>query len=132
MGTTARIILLTLSVGLASGAKAEPDFSSANSQLPACKAFVNRQYSGDGVSTSLALGYCAGVVSGIAFTMDDSGLAKACAHIPDGVTTGQEVQVVIRYLEQRPNRLHEPFKELAIEALANAWPCRDAKLAPKR
>ena len=44
MGTTAaRIVLLTLAVGLASGAKAEPDIYSANYVLPACKALANNQ-----------------------------------------------------------------------------------------
>jgi Rap1a immunity proteins len=127
MGTTAALIILVgLAVGLATGAKAEPDFSSANFLILGSKAFANQQ-SGGGVS-----GYCVGLVEGIAFFMADSGLANACAHIPDGVTVGQQIQVVVRYLEQRPNRLHEDFKWLAIEALADAWPCRDAKLVPKR
>jgi hypothetical protein len=129
MGTTARTILLALSVGLASGAKAEVDRNSANYLLPACKAFVDG-HSSEGASL-VAQGYCGGLVSGVALIMGDSGLPYACAHIPDGVTTGQQVRVVIRYLEQRPNRLHEPFKELAVEALANAWPCRDAKVMPR-
>jgi Rap1a immunity proteins len=129
MGTTAaRIILLTLAVGLASGAKAEPDRNSANFRLPGCKAFANPQSSDD----PLGQGYCAGTVSGIAFIIKDGGYPNACAHIPQGVTTGQEVQVVVRYMEQRPNRLHESFKELVAEALASGWPCRDAKLVPKR
>jgi Rap1a immunity proteins len=133
MGTTAaRIILLTLALGLAGGAKAEPDINSANFHLLGCKAFANGQYSGDGVRTSLTAGYCVGAVTGIAFIIKDSGLARACAHIPDAVTVGHEIQVVVRYMEQRPNRLHEPFMGLVVEALADAWPCRDVKLAPKR
>jgi hypothetical protein len=127
MGTTARIILLALAVGLASGAKAEPDMRSANSRLPGCKAFV------DGRSDDpIGQGYCAGLVEGIALWVGSSGLAYACAHIPAGVTSGQTVQVVVRYMEQRPNRLHEPFAVLAAQALADAWPCRDVKLGPKR
>jgi hypothetical protein len=87
--------LLTLAVGLAGGAKAEPDLDSANYQLPGCKAFANPSEA----KSPLAQGFCAGTVSGIAFIIADSGHASACAHIPDGVTIGQEVQVVVRYAD---------------------------------
>jgi hypothetical protein len=129
MGATARIILLTLAVGLASGAKAEPDINSANYRLPACKAFVGR-YSNE--RSFVSQGVCAGLVSGVAWTIGNGGLAGACAHIPAEVTVDQEIQVVVRYVEARPNRLHEPSPGLALEALVDAWPCRDAKMAPKR
>jgi len=34
------------------------------------------------------------------------------------------VRVVVRYIEQRPGRMHENFLRLANEALTEAWPCR--------
>jgi hypothetical protein len=135
MGATARIILLTLSFGLASGAKAERDINSANNLLPGCKALLQQgggtSQRGEGTS-SLEQGICFGLVSGIAWTIGGGGLTDACADIPEKATGGQLVQVVVRYIGQRPNRLHEPFRQLAAEALVDAWPCRDAKLAPKR
>jgi Rap1a immunity proteins len=33
------------------------------------------------------------------------------------------VAVVIKYIEARPERMHEPFADLALEALKAAWPC---------
>jgi Rap1a immunity proteins len=122
MGTTARIILLTLSVALASsGAKAEEDLYSANHLLPGCKAFAEgRPYD------AFAKGFCAGSIFWIGAMMSVSDNADACVHIPEQATGGQVARVVVRYMEQRPNRLHEPFGLLAAEALKDAWPCRNA------
>jgi hypothetical protein len=40
------------------------------------------------------------------------------------VTNDQAVAVVIKYIEARPERMHEPFGMLALEALTAAWPCK--------
>lgn len=45
--------------------------------------------------------------------------------IPAGeVTVNQQVRVVVAYIDARPNRLHEDFRILALEALKDAWPCK--------
>jgi hypothetical protein len=116
------------------------DRDSANHMLPACKRF------GTGSNEppfwgAFDQGECIGTVKTVAFlagTMNLSVLALSgegqvialkrnwsCADIPDGVTVGQELRVVIRYIEARPNRMHEPFRSLALEALLDAWPCRN-------
>jgi hypothetical protein len=43
---------------------------------------------------------------------------------PDGVTMGQEVAVVVKYIDEHPEDLHLEFLLLASEALAKAWPCK--------
>ena len=43
---------------------------------------------------------------------------------PDGASVDQVKRVVIKYIEERPERLHEPFFVLALESLRKAWPCR--------
>jgi hypothetical protein len=40
------------------------------------------------------------------------------------VTKEQLVRVVVAYIERQPQRMHENFKRLALEALRDAWPCR--------
>jgi len=40
------------------------------------------------------------------------------------VTTVQSVAVVVKYIEARPERMHELFGVLALEALTAAWPCK--------
>jgi hypothetical protein len=34
------------------------------------------------------------------------------------------VGVFIASVEARPQRMHEPFRQLALEALRAAWPCK--------
>jgi hypothetical protein len=108
------------------GAKAQQESTSANYQLPACKAFLE-PYPKTRARPDLDQGFCVGMVTGIVFMAQDSGVANACTHIPDAVTIGQKVRVVVQFIESwkdiEPNRLHEPFMRLALDALANAWPC---------
>ena len=44
--------------------------------------------------------------------------------VPDDVTAGEAVQVVVAYLESSLSRLDEDFRQLAIIAMRQAWPCR--------
>jgi hypothetical protein len=53
------------------------------------------------------------------------GPSLRCLDIPVGVNNGQMVGVVVRYIEARPYRMHEPFLPLALEALFDAWACRN-------
>ena len=39
----------------------------------------------------------------------------------------QIVRVVVKYLDDRPSQLNEPFITLASEALHNAWSCPNKK-----
>jgi hypothetical protein len=43
---------------------------------------------------------------------------------PDGVTLAQQVRVVVQYIDERPARMNENFKLLAVEAFQAAWPGR--------
>ena len=49
---------------------------------------------------------------------------RFCA--PNDLTPELALRVVIGYVEARRNRLQENFKELALEAFRDAWPCADA------
>jgi Rap1a immunity proteins len=42
----------------------------------------------------------------------------------NGVTNRQAMAVVVKYIEARPERMHEHFGLLAVEALTAAWPCK--------
>ena len=44
--------------------------------------------------------------------------------MPSGVTYEQGVRIVIAYIEARPQRMHESFGLLALEALTAASPCK--------
>jgi hypothetical protein len=90
---------------------------SANFVLPGCQAFL------DAHTTDYALaGFCAGMVTGVSVMA----LLDGHACIPSSSTNAQLVRIVIRYVEAHPERMHEPFAVLALQALRAAWPgpCR--------
>ncbi len=70
----------------------------------------------DGV---FAAGRCIGLMQGLGFA---SRLLGACP--PDEVTVAQRARVAVTYVEARPDRMHEDFRALAVEAMREAWPCK--------
>lgn len=126
--------------GMATTAQAvTPDTASANYQLPYCKLMFNMlsSYSRDPVPSDqmFQAGYCFGQVSGLSMFARSVKLLQdeeqsvtlrrfACADIPREVPPEQRVRVVIAYIEARPERMHERFEFLALEALRMTWPCR--------
>jgi hypothetical protein len=90
--------------------------------LPACQSFVQ----GTKVETTRAAypeqAFCVGIVSALSYVGADlPPNVRSCR--PDGATIEQAMRVVLAYIERRPQRMHESFKELALEALHEAWPC---------
>jgi Rap1a immunity proteins len=43
---------------------------------------------------------------------------------PKHKETREDVRVVVKYIDDQPARLHEPFLTLVLEALRAAWPCK--------
>ena len=86
--------------------------------MPACQHFFT-----DPPRVGFKEGVCAGLIEGLGYT---AGLLpdpfKSCA--PKGVTNLQSARVVLAYIEHRPQRMHEDFRKLVLEALHNAWPCK--------
>ena len=100
---------------------AEPDQSSANHIMPACRVaalpitFSNTEESKEDVSrTSL----CVGIIVGLGYAGQPFGIC-----LPVGATTQQAVRVVVQYIDGHPERMQESFNYLAVEALREAWPC---------
>jgi Rap1a immunity proteins len=91
------------------------DTTTANQMLPGCKGLLDNSMT-SGVSV-YQQGRCGGYVAGLVY----GGGQEFCS--PKGVSIGQAVAVVIKYIEARPERMHEPFADLALEALKAAWPC---------
>jgi hypothetical protein len=76
-------------------------------------------------SEALTQGVCLGMINGVRF------FARAATRgtdlavcIPKGVSVGQVNSVVVRYLRAHPERQHEDFFLLAVNATAAAWPCK--------
>ena|SRR5438034_3801508 len=103
----------------ASAASAVEDATlSADRMLPACTAFIRDRAPGD-VDGVFAAGRCIGLMQGLGFA---SRLLGACP--PDEVTVAQRARAAVTYVEARPDRMHEDFRALAVEAMREAWPCK--------
>jgi hypothetical protein len=89
---------------------------SANAMMPGCRSFLSNV-----VPNALGAfdeGQCSGVMEGLLTAADQI----IC--VPAGVTRNQTIRVVVQYIDQRPQRMHERFATLAYEALKEAWPCK--------
>ena len=91
------------------------DTTTANQMLPGCKGLLDDRMT-SGVSV-YQQGRCGGYVASLVYGVGEQ---EFCS--PKGVSIGQAVAVVIKYIEARPERMHEDFGKLALEALTAAWP----------
>jgi Ssp1 endopeptidase immunity protein Rap1a len=94
------------------------DTDSANYFLPGCKGILDRKAPSD-PSEAMRQGLCVGLVVGLVYGAGGNHFCQ-----PNGATSDQVVAVVVKYIEARPERMHERFGDLALEALEEAWPCK--------
>jgi Rap1a immunity proteins len=94
------------------------DIYSANFIIRGCRSHLAND--ARDLLTATLDGHCAGVVTTIYFFKTTH--FGICA--PRGANVGQAIRVVVNYIDQRPQRMHENFMLLALEALQQAWPCR--------
>jgi hypothetical protein len=94
------IAALMLNGGIALAAEDDPH--SANFIMPGCREVLAGK-------SNWTVGLCDGLIAGLIY-------ANRNICVPNGVTHGQRVRVVVRYIDNQPARLHEDFRELALEA----------------
>ena len=111
-----RGIVLIAALMLNGGAALAKGVDSADYVMPGCRAFLVTGSNKELGRKPFCVGLI-GLISGIAHMSKD-----ICA--PDGVTQEQAVRVVVQYIDSRPERMHEDFKKLALEAMKAAWPCK--------
>ena len=95
------------------------DRYSANYFLPGCKGFLVHESTQLSVSEMFMAIRCVGFIEGLGYGVEGTVVCR-----PNEVTTGQLVAVVVKYIEARPERMHEDFGKLAVEALTASWPCK--------
>jgi hypothetical protein len=119
--TAALVIWLLAAALLPSIADAQADRKSANFMMPGCQQLLKPPKDPDPVDF-VRSGHCAGLIEGLTYAAYASGGSETCRP-PSIVTDAQLVRVVLAYIEHRPQRMHEDFRKLALEALHEAWPC---------
>lgn len=73
------------------------------------------------------VGYCLGLTQGIRQTMqyqNDELPAKSRTCFPEGITNGQGVRIVLKYLQDHPTELQDHATFLVHRAYRDAYPCR--------
>jgi hypothetical protein len=80
---------------------------------------------GDGAKSTVDFGDCIGYISGAA----DAGWKSEWCPV-QGVTRGQVMDIVIKYLRDNPDRRHISADVLVLHALGAAYPCRNRPAGP--
>ena len=92
---------------------------SANALMQACRSAIHEgppPYTTKNTQAAYDNGWCHGFINAIAVV--DPSICR-----PPGVTIDQTLRVVVKYIDERPQRMHEDFAILVQEALATTWPC---------
>lgn len=110
------LIVLALGVALATPVLADDDQTSGNYWLHECKKDPKQRAESSG---TFQYGWCFGVIYGLSLH------PQLC--IPTRVPVVQEMDVVLKYLDNHPETRHKPFRLLALEALKEAFPCADVE-----
>lgn len=107
-----------------------PVFADGNRLLSSCEVVLDSvntsQISGD----SYHAGFCLGFVQGV---YQLNGAYQSWLKVdqplfctpPEGISNGQAVRIVNKYLQEHPEQLHEEEYFLVIKALREAFPCKD-------
>lgn len=75
----------------------------------------------DTASAGFCIGFIQGAADGHYWALDPDAPLVVCA--PKGVTLGQDREIVLRLLRDRPETLHLPAAMLVLIALEEAFPC---------
>src|SRR5262249_20930248 len=97
-GAMSRFLIgIASTVLLCWAASAETNMDAANVIMPGCRAIVAERLP-NSMNDAYLQGYCMGIVVAV------SGFFVTCK--PNGVTNGQVVRIVVKYIDERPERMH--------------------------
>jgi hypothetical protein len=127
LGMYPRVSVVALSlflfgtVGRAESADLSRPEDAAAFVIPSCRESAKP----GSISDAFGQGMCIGLLKGLYYLSSD-----AC--IPPAITIGAVARIVVKYIDDRPTRMHEDFRELALEALKTAWPCSGMRIVSSR
>jgi hypothetical protein len=122
------MLLLVSSVGFATNSKGASN-KTGNEWLPSCSMAVD---AADGRSLSTAqlvdagncLEYIAGFVDG--YVLGSVG-GSPIVCLPEDGTVGQEARILVKWMREHPERLHEAAPACVLAALFKSFPCKTSK-----
>ncbi|HIF52085.1 MAG TPA: hypothetical protein EYQ42_11275 [Thiotrichaceae bacterium] len=118
------ILIFLLATGLLSFGQAQASFQSGSDLLERCEAQIE-----GGTNANIALGnVCTGYVMGLSdthgtFTHWKNMDKKWCP--PDEIHSNQLVRVVVKHLQESPEKLHLDAGSLVANAFNTAFPCEE-------
>ncbi len=88
--------------------------------LPGCRAALQIQVPADR-SAVLKMGQCLGVVHAIITLVRD--LPPATGFCPKEASMGELLNVLLNYVDGRPELLNDNFVHVSVQAFRATWPC---------
>ncbi len=127
------LLALTLLLGWMAPTHAANEFTGNNLQI-ACRSFVAMVYgtgqvSDDGYDAGVCMGFLAGFPAGqeiqnyVGAGYKSTALNRGYC-VPEAANKGQIAQVLVKYLNAHPEKLHYQPGVLMYLALAEAFPCK--------
>jgi hypothetical protein len=122
---------LTIVLSLLTASQASADNwtePTANNYLRGCRgvvAYFAHHEPPKTMGDAVSVGNCMGVMTVVrdsSAVFDVPADFRSCP--PPNVTVSQATAVVVRWLDQLPERWNEEFVPLAIRAMHDAWPCK--------
>jgi Rap1a immunity proteins len=120
LGTKIRVSVVVASLALSVGSVSSTVVDTAADAQKYCRLLVGGSFRDNAEARSA--GSCEGMVeTAMLFSPNLPAGVRACP--PAQGSTLESTKVLLRYLDQNPDRLNEPGITLAIEAFRDAWPC---------
>ena len=125
-------IFLFVLLSFSTAGNAAEDILSGSTLLKNCKSYLKVSGGSSNSDIILGAGLCLGTVRGIIDAgavfdtfADQAGNPRPNVFcVPESVSTDRGVRVVIQYLEEHPEDLHQRGTTLTVLALKQAFPCR--------
>jgi hypothetical protein len=112
-------------IGIANTARAETALQAASN----CRPIVSAARTPDNkiiIPHTHTSGWCWGAfasIQGLARFAEPDGIRLFGICVPENASRSQFIAIFVQYTDKHPERGHFPFEEVAIEALAAAFPC---------
>ena len=92
-----------------------------NDLIDACRAIANG--TAPTADTALRVGICRGEIEALNWLAPGAYDQSLRSCVPTNVMSREMAKVVVDFMDNNRDRLREPFEGLALEALAQTWPC---------